>query len=78
VPPSAYNAGAMRQHLKLDPLIEEFLSAITAMVALIALIAALYWVFTGLSPWPELILALIAVFGSGVGMLTLLSPRRRS
>jgi hypothetical protein len=68
----------MRQRLKLDPLIEEFLSAITAMVALIALISTLYWVFTGLSPWPELILAQVAVFGSGIGMLTLLSPRRRS
>jgi hypothetical protein len=67
----------MRLRPKLDPLVEEFLSAVTAMVALIALISALYWAFTGLSPWPELILVQIAVFGSGIGMLTLLSPRRR-
>lgn len=64
--------------LKLSPLVEEVLAATAAMTALSALIAVLYWLLTGLSPWPALILAELAGFGPGVALLSLTSPKRRS
>jgi hypothetical protein len=68
----------MSAAVKQSPLLEEFLAATVAIVALLALISLLYWLFTGSSPWPELILAQAVIYGSGVGVLTLTSPRRRS
>jgi uncharacterized RDD family membrane protein YckC len=64
--------------LKLSPMLEEFLVATVAIVALLAFISLLYWLFTGSSPWPELVLAQAMIYGSGIGVLTLTSPRRRS
>jgi hypothetical protein len=64
--------------LKSNPLLEEFLAATVAIVALLALISALYWLFTGASPWPGLILGQALIYGTGIGVLTLTSPRRRS
>jgi hypothetical protein len=64
--------------LKLNPLLEEFLAASAAIVALLTLVSLLYWLITGLSPWPEIVVAQILIYASGVGVLTLTSPRRRS
>lgn len=40
-------------------------------------IALAYWVFTGISPWPFVVLGEIGGFGFGVATLALCSPRRR-
>jgi hypothetical protein len=64
--------------LKLNPLLEEFLAASAAIVALLTLVSLLYWLITGLSPWPEIVVAQILIYASGVGVLTLTSPWRRS
>jgi hypothetical protein len=61
----------------LDPLLEEALVAALAIGALTAIIALLYWLSTGLSPWPLLVLAELAAFGSGMAILLATSPRRR-
>jgi hypothetical protein len=63
--------------MKLDPVVEELLAAVAAILALIALTSLVFWLFTGLSPWPGIVLAQLLVFGSGLGVLTLTSPRRR-
>jgi hypothetical protein len=63
--------------MKPDSLAEEFLAALAAILALIGLISLVFWLFTGLSPWPDIVLAQLLVFGSGLGVLTLTSPRRR-
>ena len=47
------------------------------MGGLAALITLLYWLLTGLSPWPFLILAEAAGFGTGIAVLSIASPRRR-
>jgi hypothetical protein len=60
----------------LDPLFEEALVAIVAIGALIAVISLLYWLSTGLSPWPLVVLAEIAAFGTGMAVLLATSPRR--
>jgi hypothetical protein len=61
---------------KLDPLLEEALIAVLAIGALTAVIALLYWLATGLSPWPLMVLAQIAAFGMGMAILLATSPRR--
>ena len=38
--------------MKLDPLLEKLIVVAVAMTALGAIVAALFWVFTGLTPWP--------------------------
>jgi hypothetical protein len=63
--------------VRLSPLAEEFIAASIAMAALIGIVSFIYWAFTGNSPWPTFVLAQLAVFGSGIGLLTLTSPRRR-
>jgi hypothetical protein len=60
---------------KLDPLFEEVLAAAIAVACLGAVIAVLFRVFTGISPWPVLILGEVAGFGFGLAMVT--SARRR-
>ncbi|MGD0115459.1 MAG: hypothetical protein ABSC13_05580 [Dehalococcoidia bacterium] len=59
----------------IDPLVEEVLVAAVAVSVLIALISVLYWLSTGLSPWPVVILAAIAGFAPGIAMLSIASPR---
>jgi hypothetical protein len=61
---------------RLDPLLEEALVAVLAIGALTAVVALLYWLSTGLSPWPLVILADIAAFGTGMAVLLATSPRR--
>jgi len=60
----------------LDPLAEEVLVAVLAIGVLTTIIALLYWLSTGLSPWPLLVLAEIAAFGMGMAILLATSPRR--
>jgi hypothetical protein len=60
----------------LDPLVEEALIAVLAIGALTAVIALLYWLSTGLSPWPLVVLADMAAFGTGMAVLLATSPRR--
>ncbi|HEX5368382.1 MAG TPA: hypothetical protein VFY10_03110 [Dehalococcoidia bacterium] len=63
--------------MKNNQLLEELANAIVAMTALIALLSGIYWLFTGLSPWPTIVIVQAIVMGSGLGVLTLTSPRRR-
>lgn len=60
-----------------NPLLQELLAAAFSMTLLIVAVSAIYWVFTGESPWPWVIISQVIVFGSGLGVLTLVSPRRR-
>ena len=62
--------------MKLPHLLEEFIAAALASACLGVLVAVAYWWFTGLSPWPVLILAEIVGFGWGAAMLAISSPRR--
>ncbi len=61
-----------------DPMWRELGVAVLAMSCLAGLIAGLYWVFTGHSPWPFVVLGEVAGFGFGVSLLAITSPRRRS
>ena len=61
----------------LDPLLEEILVATASVTVLGAFIALAFWLFTGLSPWPLLILGEIGALGFGIVLLTMTSPRRR-
>ncbi len=47
------------------------------MTVLAVLIAALYWLVTGLSPWPGVVLGELIGFGFGLSLLALTAPRRR-
>jgi hypothetical protein len=60
----------------LDPLVEEALIGLLAIGALTAVIALIYWLSTGLSPWPLVVLADMAAFGTGMAVLLATSPRR--
>ena len=62
--------------LPLDPPIEDTLAALLATSVLGVVVAGLYWLLTGLSPWPFVVLGEIGGLGFGVAMLALASPRR--
>ena len=79
-PPSAHTSRQPARGLtrrRIDPLLEEVLAASAAMTVLAVVVAVLYWVITGLSPWPGLVLGELAGFGFGIALLSLSSPRRR-
>ena len=61
----------------LPPLLEDTLAALLATSILGTVIALAYWVLTGISPWPFVVLGEIGGLGFGVAMLALCSPRRR-
>jgi uncharacterized membrane protein YdjX (TVP38/TMEM64 family) len=63
--------------IRLDPLLEDALAALVATSALGTVIAVVYWVLTGISPWPFVILGEVGGLGFGVAVLALSSPRRR-
>ena len=65
----------MRLHL--DPLLEETLAASAAVAALCSVVCMLFWLLTGLSPWPGVALGSLVGLGMGVPLLALTSPRRR-
>ena len=61
---------------RIDPLIEELIAGAVAMAALGAVLALAFWLLTGLSPWPFLVLGEIVGLGWGIVLLALGSPRR--
>jgi hypothetical protein len=61
-----------------NSILQELIAASFSMAVLIAAVSGIYWAFTGESPWPWVVVAQVIVFGSGLGVLTLTSPRRRS
>ena len=61
----------------MDPLLEDTLAALLATSVLGAVVAALYWLLTGISPWPFEVLGEAGGLGFGVAMLALCTPRRR-
>jgi hypothetical protein len=63
--------------VRLDPLIEDTLAALLATSVLGAVVAGMYWLLTGLSPWPYVVLGETGGLGFGVALLALCSPRRR-
>lgn len=52
------------------------LSGAAAVTALVAVLAGIYWIATGLSPWPVFVLAELPGAGFGFVLLALSSPRR--
>ena len=76
-PPARRRASGLLSSRRIDPLLEEALAASVAMTVLAVVVAVLYWVITGLSPWPGLVLGELAGFGFGIALLSLSSPRRR-
>jgi len=62
--------------MKIDPLLEEAFHAAGVMTLLGAAVAGFYWLLTGLSPWPFVILCEIAAFGFGIVLLALAAPKR--
>jgi hypothetical protein len=63
--------------MRLDPLLEDTLAALLATSVLGVVIAAAYWLMTGISPWPFVVLGETGGLGFGVALLALCSPRRR-
>jgi hypothetical protein len=63
--------------MKLDPMLEEALVATVSMFILGVFIALTFYVVTGISPWPFVILSECAAFGMGIALLTFASPRQR-
>jgi hypothetical protein len=61
----------------LHPLLEDTLAALLATSILGTVIALAYWLLTGISPWPFVVLGEIGGLGFGVAMLALCSPRRQ-
>jgi hypothetical protein len=63
--------------MHLDPLIEDTLAALLATCVLGLVVALMYWMLTGISPWPFVVLGETGGLGFGVAALALCSPRRR-
>jgi hypothetical protein len=63
--------------MQLDPLIEDTLAALFASSILGVVVAVMYWLLTGISPWPFVVIGEIGGLGFGVATLALCSPRRR-
>jgi hypothetical protein len=61
----------------LHPLLEDTLAALLSTSVLGVVIALAYWLLTGISPWPFVVLGEIGGLGFGVAMLALCSPRRQ-
>lgn len=61
---------------RLHPLLEETIVASLAVGALGVLVALVYWLLTGQSPWPGLVLGEMIGFGWGVLLLVIAAPRR--
>ena len=59
---------------RLPPLLREFVVAAISMTLLGTVTAVCFYLFTGLSPWPFVLLAEIAGFGFGAVMLALPIP----
>ncbi len=56
------------------PIIEEAVVASLALALIGAFVAAVFWLFTGRSPWPGLVFAEIVTFGWGLLLVVITSP----
>jgi hypothetical protein len=70
------NLSVKRRRFRMDPLLHETLVALAVTFALGAVISLLFWLTTGLNPWPFVVLGETAGLGFGVALLALTSPRR--
>ncbi|MDE3096580.1 MAG: hypothetical protein KGK07_11370 [Chloroflexota bacterium] len=61
---------------RLQPLLEEVIAATAAVGALGVLVGFVYWLLTGQSPWPGLVLGEMIGFGWGVLLLVIAAPQR--
>ena len=61
---------------RFDPLLQETLVATGWVGVLGAVLAAIFWIATGLSPWPFVVLGEVGGLGFGIALLALSSPRR--
>jgi hypothetical protein len=61
---------------RFDPLLAETAVALLATLCLGGFVAGVFWVTTGISPWPGVVLGETAGLGFGVAILALTSPRR--
>jgi drug/metabolite transporter (DMT)-like permease len=55
---------------------EEFLHGAVAIAGLMLALAGIYWVVTGINPWPVFVLSELPGAGFGLVLLALLSPSR--
>ena len=60
----------------MEPLLAETLIAVAVTAALGGFIALLFWLTTGMNPWPFVVLGEMAGLGFGVALLALTSSRR--
>jgi len=63
--------------MKLDPLVEETIAATVAVAMLGVVLTLFFWLATGISPWPGIVLGELVGLGTGIPLLALTSPRRR-
>jgi hypothetical protein len=55
----------------------DLLAGALAILVMVCVLAGVYWVSTGISPWPVFMLAELPGAGFGFVILALSSPRRR-
>ena len=55
---------------------EELLSGATAIAALMLALAGIFWLVTGMNPWPVFILSELTGAGFGLVLLGLMTPGR--
>lgn len=60
----------------MSPLLEEVIAAVAAMTLLAVAVAMLFWLGTGISPWPHVVLAEIGSCVFGIVLLVASSPMR--
>lgn len=56
---------------------EELVSGAIAITGLMLALAGIYWLVTGISPWPVFVLSELPGAGFGLVLLALMAPSRR-
>jgi len=56
---------------------EELLSGAVAIAGLMLALAGIYWLVTGINPWPVFVLSELPGAGFGLVLLALMTPHRR-
>ncbi len=56
---------------------EELLSGAVAIAGLMIALAGIYWLVTGINPWPVFVLSELPGAGFGIVLLALMTPHRR-